>query len=169
LLVVASFLVAGTESAFATGLTSAYPPPAVGLEESTSAVCPGSSLTVTGQGWEPGHEVTLTLMPGAVPLGTIVTDSAGSFSLVVTIPSNTSPGQYEKVASGPSGANPAQTLTLTGQLTVESCPAPVPQVSHPLPFTGFGARAWLVASLAFILAGSALVFQTRKRRHRHAA
>jgi hypothetical protein len=124
-------------------------------------------VTVTGQGWAPGHEVTLTLMPGAVPLGTTMTNSAGGFSLVVTIPANTAPGQYEKVASGPSGANPAQALTLTDHLTVESCPAPVP--SHPLPFTGFGARGWLAASLAFILAGSALVLQARKRRHRHAS
>jgi hypothetical protein len=109
-------------------------------------------------------------MPGAVPLATTVTDSAGSFSIVVTIPANTAPGQYEKVASGPSGANPAETLTLTDQLTVESCPAPAPAVSHPsLPFTGFGARGWLAASLAFILAGSALVLEARKRRHRRAA
>jgi hypothetical protein len=125
---------------------------------------------VTGQGWAPGHAVTLTLTPGAVPLGTTVANSAGSFSLVVTIPANTEPGQYQKVASGPSGANPAQTLTLTDQLTVESCPAPAPPVSHPsLPFTGFGARGWLAASLAFILAGSALVLEARKRRHRRAS
>jgi hypothetical protein len=124
---------------------------------------------VTGQGWAPGHEVTLTLTPGAVPLGTTVTTSAGGFSLVVTIPANTAPGQYEKVASGPSGANPAETLTLTDQLTVESCPAPAPPVHTSLPFTGFGARGWLAASLAFILAGSALVLETRKRRHRRAS
>jgi hypothetical protein len=99
-----------------------------------------------------------------------MTDSAGSFSLVVTIPANTAPGQYEKVASGPSGANPAETLTLTDQLTVESCPAPAAPAPHTsLPFTGFGARGWLAASLAFILAGSALVLEARKRRHRRAA
>jgi hypothetical protein len=124
---------------------------------------------VTGQGWAPDHQVTLTLMPGAVPLGTTVTNSAGSFSMAVTIPADTAPGPYEKVASGPSGANPAQTLTLTGHLTVESCPAPVPPVSHPLPVTGFGARAWLVASLAIILMGSALVLGARQRRHRRAS
>jgi LPXTG-motif cell wall-anchored protein len=109
-----------------------------------------------------------------VLLGTATTNSAGDFSLVVTIPADTAPGQYKKVATGPSAADPP-TVTLSDNLTVLNCPPaaaepPLAQAEPPtsLPKTGFDTRIWLVASLAFILIGSALVLGARKRRHRRA-
>jgi len=105
-------------------------------------------------------------MPGSVPLGTVVANALGHFTHRVTIPANTVPGSYTKVASGPSGVNPGTTLTLSDHLTVLNCQ--VAAAPPKLAFTGFGAYVWLAAALAAVLVGSALVLGARKRRHRHA-
>jgi hypothetical protein len=153
----------------AVGVPAAYPPPAVGLQLSTSEVCPGSQMTVTGQGFAPGQVVTLTLMSTPVVLGTAGPNRAGDFSQVVTIPAGASLGSHQMVATGRSAANPGQPLTLSAQLTL-ACPTAVTTApTHVLPVTGFATRAWLAASLAFILVGTALVLRAHKRRHHRAS
>jgi hypothetical protein len=122
---------------------------------------------VTGQGFAPGQDVTLTLMSDPVVLGTAVPNSAGDFSQVVTIPAGTPLGSHQLVATGRSLANPTQPLTLSALITVV-CPAAPVAPSHVLPFTGLASRTWLAASLAFILAGAALVLRAHKRRQHRA-
>jgi hypothetical protein len=139
----------------------------VGLQLSASDVCLPAPITVTGQGFAPGQTVTLTLMSTPVVLGTAVPNSAGDFSQVVTIPAGTPLGSHQIVATGPSLANPAEPLTLSAQITL-ACPTVVSAAPQPLPFTGLATRAWLAASLAFILAGAALVLMAHKRRQRRA-
>ena len=93
---------------------------------------------------------------------------AGDFSEAVTIPSAVPLGSHQIVASGRSLANPGQLLTLSAQLTL-ACPTAVTApANRGLPVTGFAARAWLAASLAFILVGAALVLRAHKRRHHRA-
>lgn len=163
-------LMVGADPARASSLPEAYPPSAVGLQLSTNVICPGSSFTVTGQGFAPTSHVTITLMSTPVLLATATTNSSGSFSQLVTIPVGTPLGPHEIVASGPSFANPAQTLTLSAAINFQCPAAPAAIAPKPgLAFTGSDTRIWLAASLAFVLVGSALVLGARKRRHRHAS
>jgi hypothetical protein len=171
LLVALGFLLGAVGTAVPAGATEvpgAYPPPAVGLQLSTSQDCPPAQITVTGQGFASGQDVTLTLMSAPVPLGTAAANRAGDFSHLVTVPSGAPLGSHQVVATGRSFADPAQPLSLSAQLTLACAATVTVAPSHVLPFTGFATRAWLVASLAFILAGAALVLRAHKRRQHRA-
>ncbi len=151
-----------------------YPIIPTGIQISSGVVNPGNSFTVTGEGFAPGGTVRVTLNP---VLATAVAESAGNFSTVVTIPVGTPLGPHLIVASGPSLENPAQSLTVSAPILLASAAvppvvpvaavaAPADAPSAPLAFTGFAARSWLVASLAFVLVSTALVLGARKRRQR---
>jgi hypothetical protein len=169
LLLALGFLAAPAVPAAALAVPAAYPPAAVGLQVSASEVCPGSQITVTGEGFAPGQGVTVTAMSSRVVIGTAVPNRAGEFSQVVTIPSRVPLGSHQIAATGLSAANPGQPLALSAQLTL-ACPTAITAPStRVLPVTGFAARAWLAASLAFILIGAALVLRAHKRRHHRAA
>jgi hypothetical protein len=56
--------------------------------------------TLTGTGWAPFTGISVGIYPGPVSLGTAVTDSTGSFSLSVAIPSGTTVGTHVIVAGG---------------------------------------------------------------------
>lgn len=62
---------------------------------------PGDSVTITGQGFESGEEVGLSLSSarGRVALGHADVDKMGSFSVTVSIPSDVVPGSYQLVAT----------------------------------------------------------------------
>jgi hypothetical protein len=168
LLLALGFLAGAAGPAGAVGVPAAYPPPAVGLQLSTSEVCPGAQITVTGDGLASGQGVTLMLMSTPVVLGTAVPNGSGAFSQVVRIPSGVALGVHQIVASGRSSANPARSMTLSAQLTL-ACPTAVTvSPNQVLPITGFATRAWLAASLAVILVGAALVLRAHKRRHHRA-
>jgi LPXTG-motif cell wall-anchored protein len=154
----------------AAGLSSAYPPPVVGLQLSTSVVVPGQTIGVTGEGWAAGSTVTLTFFSDPVTLGTTVPNASGDFSSSVTIPANAALGTHTVQATGASLANPAVPLTLTASLTVvASTAAPAaaaPAPSHPLPLTGWDTRGPLLGGLALLIIGTGAVLLSRNRRHR---
>lgn len=64
----------------------------------TSAT-PGDQVTVTGSGLGPGAKVELHLASMTEPLGTVVADLNGNFSLTTTLPSQAVPGNHTIVAT----------------------------------------------------------------------
>ena len=51
---------------------------ACGVDDTT--LVPGQTITVTGSGYPANSQVTITLSPGGIELGTATTDDQGSFS-----------------------------------------------------------------------------------------
>jgi hypothetical protein len=166
LLVGAIAFVLGGSPASAAAIHTAYPPPVVGLQLSTSVATPGSTIGVTGEGWASGTTETISIMSSPVVLGTTTANSQGDFSTSVTIPLNTALGAHEIVATGPSEANPAEPLTLSANLTIVASTAAQPTAAAAQPFTGWDTRAPLLASLALVVLGSAAVLIARNRRQR---
>jgi hypothetical protein len=76
----------------------------------TSAVDPCGSTFVSGTGFKPGESITVTL--GSVTLGETKADANGSFSVRVTIPAGTRPGNYKLVSTGATGFSSSTDLTV---------------------------------------------------------
>ena len=92
----------------------AYGPNAATVSSSTSSTGPGGSLTVSGSHFVPGGSITIVLHSTPVTLATTTADPTGSFSVSVTIPSDTVPGAHEIIASDTSGDSASTDLTVTG-------------------------------------------------------
>jgi hypothetical protein len=125
-------------------------PPALTLSPATAP--PGQTVTATGTGWRPadrGGEVRIFADPSAVtdpsatPLATATPESAGTFSVPLTVP-NKPPGTYRFVAcqrcNDPDGGPTAHfffTITpLTTRPTVSTTvptTSPRPTVTQPRP------------------------------------
>lgn len=181
-------LAAPAQAAAQTGQCNiqSYPPGQIGVQVSTNTVTPGQTITVTGEGFAPDTTVVLSLQPGGTQLTSVTTTAQGGFSVAVTIPSGLAPGRYTIVATGACPSNPAISLGLSAQVTVTARPTTVttgpptsvPPVSTPAPsaapapasgplaFTGAETMATVLASLALIVAGSAVVLTSRRRRRR---
>ena len=84
------------------------------VQVSPPQVAPGDAVTVTGGGFPPATPVQAELFSDPVLLGTTTTDAGGAFSLVVTIPLNTSPGLHTLRVRVVGGTVQAETtLTVT--------------------------------------------------------
>lgn len=121
----------------------AYPPGTTQLEVSSEAPAPGSSITLTTDGFCGGSTVTFTAAPGGV-LGTAVADGSGLASLTVAAPST--PGTYviTATASGCPGYYATVEITVSGG-------------GGGLPSTGSDSSPTLTLALIAVLAGAALV------------
>jgi len=91
-----------------------YGPNAPAITTSSSSCHRGNSLTVNGTNFA-GHEsITLTLDSSpVVTLGTTSTNSGGSFSTPVKIPSSVKPGKYTLAAAGSTGDSAVTELNVT--------------------------------------------------------
>jgi hypothetical protein len=177
-------LVAGP--AFAqTTTTEEYPPPQrPPMTVSESALVPGESFTVSGQGAEPGATVTFTLRKSssalggnralaatprlvaltaairpqaqsAVSLGSTTANADGEFSARLRIPAGTDPGVYTLTAS--SGGD------VLAVVTVRVLAATAGGVGD-LPFTGGNVLPGLVIGATLIIAGGLLLLSLKRRR-----
>ena len=70
------------------------------LDAVAGAVAPGSDVTVTGHGFEPGEAVAVTL--GTAPATPVATsaDGSGAISVTLTVPAGASDGTYPVTARG---------------------------------------------------------------------
>ena len=107
----------------------AYGPNAASVTTSTSSIGPGGSFTVSGSNFAPGGSVTIVLHSTPVTLAVTTADPTGSFSVSVTIPSDTVPGAHTIVATDTSGDSASTDVTVTGTV-------PVAAASPSLAFTG---------------------------------
>ena len=119
--------------------------------QTTNPVAPGSTVTVSGEGFASGATVGLDIQSTPTSLGTTTAGGSGSISATVTIPSSISAGPHTISATGvsPSGA----TLVLSAQVTVA--------IEGALPLTGGNMLALVGAALAATAVGWLLVVVTR--------
>lgn len=141
-----------------------YPPAAPSLAVSATVVTPGDPLTVSGSGWLPASEVTLTFLSSPVVLGTATTDANGAFTTQVTIPADASPGRHTIRATGLGPAGQPRTVDVA--ITVAGAADRDGVVVIPdrgLPRTGSGALASLVAAGGLLVVGTLAVVTARRR------
>jgi membrane anchored protein len=161
-----------------------YPPDSEqGLTVSESTVAPGETITVSGDGAEPGATVVFrltrssaalgashALMAGprlaalvrpqaqsSVGLGSTTADADGSFSATLTIPSNTAEGTYTLTAT--SGG----VVLATATIVVDAAGG------GALPFTGSDVAPGLAVGATLIVAGGLLLLAVRRRRSNRVA
>ena len=67
---------------------------------SATAVGPGGSINVAGDGWQPGSTVTFVLVSTGADLGSATVDGDGAFGASVTIPAGTPAGGQTIRVSG---------------------------------------------------------------------
>ncbi|MEJ5255106.1 MAG: carboxypeptidase-like regulatory domain-containing protein [Acidimicrobiales bacterium] len=114
----------------------------------------GSSVTLTGTGFKPNAEVTLTEQGGGV-VGTATTDASGSFSFVWVIPQPCTAGTVVITASDGTTVM-GVSITIGAGSGGTSAPATLPR-------TGSDSANLLRAGVLLIAAGGLLVLATRKR------
>jgi hypothetical protein len=136
------------------------------LAVSTTNPLPGQEITVSGQDFQPNASVRLELHTTVYVLGTVTTDSSGSFETTVTLPDGVT-GTHTIVAA-------------TGSLGGSNCPAQPVQVIHiqtggqssggggngGTSFTGVDVAAMLIGAAVLIVAGA--VFNRGGRRRSYA-
>lgn len=170
--------------AFAQTTTTVYPRLQKPLTISESALVPGESFTVSGDGAEPGATVTFTLRrsssalggnralaatprlvaltaairpqaQSAVSLGSTTANADGEFSATLRIPAGTDPGVYTVTAS--SGGD------VLGVVTVRVLAATIGGLGD-LPFTGGNVLPGLAIGATLIVAGGLLLLSLKRRR-----
>lgn len=147
------------------GMTLAWAAPAFAygpggvpnLTSSTSTTAPGGSLLVSGANFVPNEGITITLHSTPVTLATTTADPSGSFSVTVTIPSNTTPGTHTILATGATGDSSSTTLVVSGSVTSAT-------VTSGLAFTGADIAAMAGFGAIALAIGGMLILTTRRRR-----
>jgi hypothetical protein len=135
----------------------AYGPNAATVGDSASSIGPGGSLTVSGSNFAPGDTVTIVLHSAPITLATTTANPSGAFSAVVTIPSDTAPGQHEIVASDTDGDSTSTNILVTGTV-------PVATATPSLPFTGADIAALSGVGAVALALGGMLILTGRRRR-----
>ncbi len=156
----------GTPTAPPTGTPSTPPatePPAGGgaagaVTFGASTVTPGSTQTVTAEGFEPGESVSAVMSSEPVDVGTYVADEEGNVDFQFVVPTDTAVGEH--------------TLTLTGQTsgtvvsgTFTVAAATAGSIFGALAQTGTGANVLASTGTALLLlcAGLGLAGWYRRR------
>jgi Glycine rich protein/Putative Ig domain len=134
-------------TAEATLTATAVPVPAVQL--STPSVQAGGSLTISGTGFADSTTLTVVLHSNPVTLGTVTTSGTGTFSIQVTIPSDTPAGTHAILVGGTQYA----TLQVTAVLSTAGLPA-----------TGLDVSGSVTLAALLLAAGLALLWRRRRPR-----
>ena len=138
-----------------------YPPnrPTCGVSDTT--ISPGDQVTVSGNDWQPGSTVTLTLQPEGISLGSASVGQNGTFSAVVTIPDSVQPGTHRIVCSGIDRRGDPVILATTVQIL-----GGVVGGGGGAAFTGtvLNVPLWMVLIAALFAAGVVMVAIGRRRR-----
>jgi LPXTG cell wall anchor motif len=157
-----------------------YPPATnQGLTVSESTVSPGESITISGDGAEPGATVTFKLVKSSsalgasqvlavgprlaalvrpqaqssTSLGSTTADGDGSFSATLTIPTGLDAGTYSLIASSDGEVLATATIRVLAA-----------SASGALPFTGTDVAPGLAIGASLIVAGGLLLLAVRRRR-----
>jgi hypothetical protein len=144
----------------------AYGPTAATLTSSTTTVCAGCSITLSGTGFQPGETITIQLFSTPVTLGSTTADPQGAFTTTVTIPADTTPGNHTIVATGlTSGITASFAIVVTGASTTGAVtPSAGTPSSGSLAFTGADIAAMAGVGAIALALGGMLVFAGRRRR-----
>lgn len=88
-----------------------YPPSEGALAISTSEAAPGEPVTLSGDGFAPGSDITITFESTPVVVGTTRADATGRFTTQVRIPLDATPGMHTLRAIGVDPAGRPRVLT----------------------------------------------------------
>lgn len=161
-----------------TGLAAAPALAQYGFTVTPGEVTPGSTISITGEGCEPGSEVTIGLSAegsdDVVTLATTTADDQGDVLLDATIPEDAAPGTYS-VSMTCGDHVLSETITVTeasdGEPTTTTTAAPTPTTggdsggsSGPLPQTGSNLNGFGLTGAGLLAAGGVLLVATRRRR-----
>jgi hypothetical protein len=83
------------------------------LELGAQSVVAGGEVALSGEGFPASAELAVELHSDPVQVGTVTTDSAGSFRAKVTIPAATPAGEHELAVILPGGGEVTAALTVT--------------------------------------------------------
>lgn len=119
-----------------------------------SKITAGQKITLQGSGFAPNSTVQLLVYSSPVSLGTVVTDSTGSFSVEVTVPANLANGTHHLVATGVDANGNVRNLVIS--VTVSGGVA-------TLATTGFDAVPVAVGGGLVLLTGAGLLVGARRR------
>ena len=126
----------------------------------SGSVTPGQAITITGSGFPPGCEVTITIDGGIV--GTVTTSASGTFSFGTTLGSSIS----GSISIGASAGSFTKTISVPVTSPGGGTPTPTPTGaggSGSLPRTGSSSSQLAGIALALLAAGGLLVVATRRR------
>jgi hypothetical protein len=126
---------------------------------STTTPFPGQQITVSGSAFEASQNITLVMHSDAVALAHVTADSAGSFSVKVTIPTGTS-GSHTIAVQGDMSGCPVEPI----QIRVQGHGVDAANSGGGLAFTGVDILAAVAIALALITAGVILARSGRHRR-----
>jgi len=120
----------------------------------------GASVTVTGAGFQPNFETTIEFNSVTVQVGTALTDAAGAFTTVITVPTNAAFGAHTISAVCDATGNVSSTGVEIegGAITTTTSPP------GPLVRTGSDIEPLVVAGAIALLAGTAFVLVAKRRR-----
>jgi hypothetical protein len=122
----------------------------------------GSTVNVSGSCWQSGAQITVTIQPGGVVLGTITASGAGTFSQNFAIPCSIGNGAHTISASGIAADGTSRTAST--QITLSNCAV----AAGNLAFTGSNSTFPFAATgVALVLVGSVLMVGMRRRRTAH--
>ncbi|GAA3259661.1 hypothetical protein GCM10010532_111120 [Dactylosporangium siamense] len=116
-----------------------------------STTAPGEDVVVIGTGFAPFSTAVITLYSTPTVLGTVTTDASGGFTKSVRVPAGLEPGEHAFVAAGvdPDGATHTMKLAVTVQ------------AAGSLPVTGVPVAGFLIAGIAIVMTGGAMVLLSR--------
>jgi hypothetical protein len=146
----------GTPSGPPTGTVQAPDAVPTGAISAGSATAtPGAQVTISGDGYQPGSTVVITVYSTPVNLGTATVQTNGTFTATVTLPANLATGSHTLLASGiaPGGA----VRYVSKALTVSAANF------GPLPVTGVNAIRIGLGAVALLVLGVAAVVMTDGR------
>jgi hypothetical protein len=140
-------------------LAQEYPPPTTQptVGATTTTTTPGGTITIVGEGFQPGTTVTATL--GGQVVGTTQVLADGTFRLDATIPANLAPGTYTITVAG-TGAD-GQPASFDVQVTVAAPGAVVP--APGLAATGGSVSVSALLAIALLLVGGFALLGARAR------
>lgn len=150
-------------------LAQQYPPSSEELTVSTSEASPGDPVTLSGGGYAPSGDTTITFESVPVVVAVAQTDASGQFTREVRVPADATPGVHTFRATGPGTGGGSRVLTamitITPEPTVsrEADGRAAPR-SRGLARTGSSTTLpALAAALALMSAGALLLLQLRRR------
>lgn len=143
---------------------SQYPPNECGLRLGQTTARPGEPVDVAGDGYRPNSTVSVEFRSAPTFLASTQANSAGSFSVTVTIPANASPGRHTIAGVG---QNPNGTpRELTADITIVAAGAErgrSASAAGALPRTGQSIALAAAGGLALIAVGAVAVRAARRR------
>lgn len=112
----------------------------------SDSVAPGARTTITGEGFEPGEQVAVSMDSFGMDLGTATADETGVVALEFTVPATTEPGAQSVSVRGEASGTVDIPLTVAGATVV------VATGGQSDPQTG---EAWTVAVACLVVAVAA--------------